>query len=95
MDKAVKRVRYLVVIYNDDPDAAHAGTALVGRLEIYCRKVLHSVWRFRICQFIFMQKYQYNSLYRGRGKEISPLFHIPPYGGRLLQAIYHCAKQKP
>ena len=43
MDKAVEPVRYLVVLYNDDSDAAHAGTAPVGRLEIYRRKIFH-IW---------------------------------------------------
>ena len=35
MDKAVEPVGYPAVTHNDNSDAAHAGTAPVGRLEIY------------------------------------------------------------
>ena len=41
MDKTVKPVRQSAVPHNDNPDAAHAGTALVRRLEIYRRKIFH------------------------------------------------------
>ena len=41
MDQAVEPVGDLTVTHHNDPDTAHAGRALVRRLEIYRRKISH------------------------------------------------------
>ena len=92
MDKAVEPVGYPAVTHNDNSDAAHAGTAPVGRLEIYRSKIFH-IWYPSLR--LFMQRYRYNSLYPAHDKEISPPPQQVPYGGRHLPAIYRCVKRKP
>ena len=41
VDEAVERVRDFPVADNHHAHAAHAATALVGRLEVYCGKISH------------------------------------------------------
>lgn len=42
IDETVKLVHNLPIAHNNDADAAHAGPALIGRLEIYRRKITHT-----------------------------------------------------
>ena len=46
MDEAVERVYDLSIPDDDNSDAAHAGGLFVGCLEVYGRKVKHTLQRY-------------------------------------------------
>ena len=52
MNQAVERVHNLTAAHNHHPNAAHAGTALIRRLKIYCCKVFQALTLIMAAQSI-------------------------------------------
>ena len=42
-NQLIKRVRYLLIFYYYNPNAAYAFAVAVGRFKIYCRKIIHVI----------------------------------------------------